>query len=308
MTITTSTLPGQDDLMQRIARDLMDSYDEEIELEIEDRIIDGEAGASPVVGDKAARQAYFTELFRLQGELVKLQDWVQHSKQKVVILFEGRDAAGKGGVIKRITQRLNPRVARVAALPAPNDRERTQWYFQRYISHLPAAGEMVLFDRSWYNRAGVERVMGFCTEDEYEEFFRTVPEFEKMLVRSGIKLIKYWFSITDDEQHMRFLGRIHDPLKQWKLSPMDLESRRRWEEYTKAKEIMLDRTHIAEAPWWVVQADDKKKARLNCIAHLLDQLPYHEVPHAPIALPARERHADYLRRPVPDTMVVPERY
>ncbi|AMM23704.1 polyphosphate kinase 2 [Variovorax sp. PAMC 28711] len=307
-TTTTTTLPGQDDLMQRIARDLMDSYDEEIELEIEDRIIDGEAGASPVVGDKAARQAYFTELFRLQGELVKLQDWVQHSKQKVVILFEGRDAAGKGGVIKRITQRLNPRVARVAALPAPNDRERTQWYFQRYISHLPAAGEMVLFDRSWYNRAGVERVMGFCTDEEYDEFFRTVPEFEKMLVRSGIKLIKYWFSITDDEQHMRFLGRIHDPLKQWKLSPMDLESRRRWEEYTKAKEIMLDRTHIAEAPWWVVQADDKKKARLNCIAHLLDQLPYHEVPHAPIALPARERHADYLRRPVPDTMVVPERY
>ncbi len=292
--------------MQRIARDLMDSYDEEIELEIEDRIVDGEG--APVSSDKAARQAYFTELFRLQGELVKLQDWVQHSKQKVVILFEGRDAAGKGGVIKRITQRLNPRVARVAALPAPNDRERTQWYFQRYVAHLPAAGEMVLFDRSWYNRAGVEHVMGFCSDDEYEEFFRTVPDFEKMLVRSGIKLIKYWFSITDDEQHMRFLGRIHDPLKQWKLSPMDLESRRRWEEYTKAKEIMLDRTHIPEAPWWVVQADDKKKARLNCISHLLDQLPYHEVPHAPIALPARERHADYLRRPVPDSMVVPERY
>ncbi|RYF30979.1 MAG: polyphosphate kinase 2 [Comamonadaceae bacterium] len=304
---TTTSLPGQDELMQRIARDLMDSYDEEIELEIEDRIIDGDVGA-PVATDKAARQAYFTELFRLQGELVKLQDWVQHSKQKVVILFEGRDAAGKGGVIKRITQRLNPRVARVAALPAPNDRERTQWYFQRYISHLPAAGEMVLFDRSWYNRAGVERVMGFCSDDEYEEFFRTVPEFEKMLVRSGITLIKYWFSITDDEQHMRFLGRIHDPLKQWKLSPMDLESRRRWEEYTKAKEIMLERTHIPEAPWWVVQAVDKKKARLNCIAHLLEQLPYHEVSHAPIALPARERHADYLRRPVPDEMIVPERY
>ena len=294
--------------MQRIARDLMDSYDEEIELEIEDRMIDGEQGNSPVATDKAARQAYFTELFRLQGELVKLQDWVQHSKQKVVILFEGRDAAGKGGVIKRITQRLNPRVARVAALPAPNDRERTQWYFQRYISHLPAAGEMVLFDRSWYNRAGVERVMGFCTDDEYEEFFRTVPEFEKMLVRSGITLIKYWFSITDDEQHMRFLGRIHDPLKQWKLSPMDLESRRRWEEYTKAKEIMLERTHIPEAPWWVVQAVDKKKARLNCIAHLLEQLPYHEVPHAPVALPARERHPEYLRQPVPADMVVPERY
>jgi len=293
----TSALPDHEELMQRIARDLIDSYDEELELEIEDRNIDGldpTAGTSAAT-DKAARQAYFKELFRLQGELVKLQDWVQHSKQKVVILFEGRDAAGKGGVIKRITQRLNPRVARVAALPAPNDRERTQWYFQRYAAHLPAAGEMVLFDRSWYNRAGVERVMGFCTDDEYEEFFRTVPEFEKMLVRSGIKLIKYWFSITDDEQHMRFLGRIHDPLKQWKLSPMDLESRRRWEEYTKAKEIMLERTHIAEAPWWVVQAVDKKKARLNCISHLLGQMPYKEVPHPPVELPERERHADYLR-------------
>jgi polyphosphate kinase 2 len=303
-----SALPDHEELMQRIARDLIDSYDEELELEIEDRDIDGLDPAAVVATDKAARQAYFKELFRLQGELVKLQDWVQHSKQKVVILFEGRDAAGKGGVIKRITQRLNPRVARVAALPAPNDRERTQWYFQRYAAHLPAAGEIVLFDRSWYNRAGVERVMGFCTDDEYEEFFRTVPEFEKMLVRSGIKLIKYWFSITDEEQHMRFLGRIHDPLKQWKLSPMDLESRRRWEEYTKAKEIMLERTHIAEAPWWVVQAVDKKKARLNCISHLLGQMPYQEVPHPPIALPERERHADYLRQPVPASMIVPEIY
>ena len=298
--------PDHDELMRRIARDLVDSYDEELELEIEDRNVD-EDGA-PVGVDKAARAAYFTELFRLQGELVKLQDWVQHSKQKVVILFEGRDAAGKGGVIKRITQRLNPRVARVAALPAPNDRERTQWYFQRYAAHLPAAGEMVLFDRSWYNRAGVEHVMGFCSDEEYEEFFRSVPEFEKMLVRSGIKLIKYWFSITDDEQHLRFLGRIHDPLKQWKLSPMDLESRRRWEEYTKAKETMLERTHIPEAPWWVVQAVDKKKARLNCIAHLLDQLPYHEVTHPPIDLPARVRNPDYLRQPVPANMYVPERY
>ncbi|KQW63731.1 polyphosphate kinase 2 [Variovorax sp. Root411] len=304
----TSALPDHEDLMQRIARDLIDSYDEELELEIEDRNIDGLDPSATAATDKAARQAYFKELFRLQGELVKLQDWVQHSKQKVVILFEGRDAAGKGGVIKRITQRLNPRVARVAALPAPNDRERTQWYFQRYAAHLPAAGEMVLFDRSWYNRAGVERVMGFCSDDEYEEFFRTVPEFEKMLVRSGIKLIKYWFSITDDEQHMRFLGRIHDPLKQWKLSPMDLESRRRWEEYTKAKEIMLERTHIPEAPWWVVQAVDKKKARLNCIGHLLGQLPYNEVPHPPVALPERVRHADYLRQPVPANMIVPEIY
>ena len=294
------------DLMQRIANDLMDSYDEELELEIEDRNVD-EVG-DLVATDKLERQRYFKELFRLQGELVKLQDWVQHSRQKVVILFEGRDAAGKGGVIKRITQRLNPRVARVAALPAPNDRERTQWYFQRYVAHLPAAGEIVLFDRSWYNRAGVERVMGFCSDDEYEEFFRTVPEFEKMLVRSGIKLVKYWFSITDEEQHLRFLGRIHDPLKQWKLSPMDLESRVRWEAYTKAKETMLERTHIPEAPWWVVQAVDKKKARLNCIAHLLDQFPYHEVPHPPVELPERVRNPEYLRQPVPPEMYVPQRY
>lgn len=297
-----SVNPEQDEWMQRIHRDLMDSYDEELELEIEDRDPDG------TPSDREQRRSYFRELFRLQGELVKLQDWVVGTRQKVVILFEGRDAAGKGGVIKRITQRLNPRVCRVAALPAPNDRERTQWYFQRYATHLPAAGEIVLFDRSWYNRAGVERVMGFCTDDEYEEFFRTVPEFEKMLVRSGIVLLKYWFSITDEEQHLRFLGRIHDPLKQWKLSPMDLESRRRWEDYTKAKEIMLERTHIPEAPWWVVQAVDKKKARLNCIAHLLGQLPYGEVAHAPIELPQRVRHDDYFRQPVPSEMIVPEVY
>ncbi|RZJ00686.1 MAG: polyphosphate kinase 2, partial [Haliea sp.] len=238
--------------------------------------------------------------------LVKLQDWVVASGHKLVVLFEGRDAAGKGGIIKRITQRLNPRVCRVAALPAPNDRERTQWYFQRYVSHLPAAGEIVLFDRSWYNRAGVERVMGFCTDEQVEEFFRTVPEFERMLARSGIQLLKYWSSISDEEQHLRFLGRIHDPLKQWKLSPMDLESRRRWEQYTKAKEIMLERTHIDESPWWVVQADDKKKARLNCISHLLSQVPYQDVPHAEIVLPARVRNEDYLRQPVPQSMVVPE--
>jgi polyphosphate kinase 2 len=301
-----STLGDHDELMARIARDLVDSYDEEIELELEDRNLDElESG---IITDKAGRQAYFKELFRLQGELVKLQDWVQHSKQKVVILFEGRDAAGKGGVIKRITQRLNPRVVRVAALPAPNDRERTQWYFQRYVAHLPAAGEMVLFDRSWYNRAGVERVMGFCSDEEYEEFFRTVPDFERMLVRSGIKLIKYWFSITDEEQHMRFLGRIHDPLKQWKLSPMDLESRRRWEEYTKAKETMLDRTHIPEAPWWVVQAVDKKKARLNCISHLLSQIPYDYIHHQEIPLPPRVHNPDYHRGPVPKQMYVPAIY
>lgn len=300
-----------DDLHQRIQSDLIDSYDEELELELDDHmdyttgeLLDDERSAER----KEARRQYFRNLFRLQAELVKLQDWVVHSKQKVVILFEGRDAAGKGGVIKRITQRLNPRVVRVAALPAPNDRERTQWYFQRYVYHLPAAGEIVLFDRSWYNRAGVERVMGFCSDEEYEEFFRTVPEFEKMLGRSGITLIKYWFSITDDEQHLRFMGRINDPLKQWKLSPMDLESRRRWEEYTKAKETMIERTHTPEAPWWVVQAVDKKKARLNCMQHLLNQFPYHEIERTPVILPERVRNPDYLRHPVPANMYVPEVY
>ena len=300
-----------EDLVQRIRRDLADSYDEELELELEDRNLDAldESGLDVTsLQYKEDRRQYFRELFRMQAELVKLQDWVVNTGHKVVILFEGRDAAGKGGVIKRITQRLNPRVCRVAALPAPNAREQTQWYFQRFVSHLPGAGEIVLFDRSWYNRAGVEKVMGFCTEDEYEEFFRSVPEFEKMLVRSGIQLIKYWFSISDEEQHLRFLGRIHDPLKQWKLSPMDLESRKRWEAYTKAKEVMLDRTHIAEAPWWVVQAVDKKKARLNCIHHLLDQIPYTEIQHQSIDLPQRERHDDYFRQPVPNEIVVPEVY
>jgi len=302
---------SDDELMRRIHRDLIDSYDEELEMELEDRTVaelTGDASPDHTTRDREARRRYFRELFRLQGELVKLQDWVVATGHKVVIIFEGRDAAGKGGVIKRITQRLNPRICRVAALPAPNDRERTQWYFQRYVSHLPGAGEMVLFDRSWYNRAGVERVMGFCTDAQYEEFFRTVPEFEKMLARSGIQLIKYWFSISDDEQHLRFLGRIHDPLKQWKLSPMDLESRRRWEAYTKAKEVMLERTHIPEAPWWVVQAVDKKKARLNCIHHLLQQMDYAETEHPPIALPERVRHEDYVRHPVPADLIVPEVY
>ena len=302
---------NDEELVQRIRRDLEDSYDEELELKLEDRNLDqhGDSGLDPSSSHyKEARRQYFRELFRMQGELVKLQDWVVKTGHKVVILFEGRDAAGKGGVIKRITQRLNPRLCRVAALPAPNDRERTQWYFQRYVSHLPAAGEMVLFDHSWYNRAGVERVMGFCSDEQYEEFFRTVPEFERMLVRSGVQLLKYWFSISDEEQHLRFMRRIHDPLKQWKLSPMDLESRRRWEEYTKAKEVMLERTHIAEAPWWVVQAVDKKKARLNCIHHMLGQMPYEEVEHPPIVLPPRVRHDDYVRRPVPQEILVPEIY
>ena len=295
------------ELIQRIQDDLMDSLDEELELELEDNHLDAISG-NDANNNKEYRRVYFKELFRLQAELVKLQDWVAATGHKVVIIFEGRDAAGKGGVIKRITQRLNPRICRVAALPAPNERERTQWYFQRYVSHLPAAGEMVLFDRSWYNRAGVERVMGFCDDEQYEEFFRSVPDFERMLVRSGIQVIKYWFSISDEEQHLRFLGRAHDPLKQWKLSPMDLESRRRWELYTKAKEVMLERTHIDEAPWHIVEAVDKKKARLNCIHHLLNQMPYEEIKRPVIELPERVHHDDYVRQPVPQDMFVPEVY
>jgi len=224
------------------------------------------------------------------------------------VLFEGRDAAGKGGSIKRITQRLNPRVCRVAALPAPSDREKTQWYFQRYVPHLPAAGELVLFDRSWYNRAGVERVMGSTSEDDVEEFFRSVPEFETMLVRSGIILIKYWFSISDDQQNLRFEMRNRDPMKQWKLSPMDLESRRRWEDYTKAKEEMLARTHIPEARWWIVEGDDKKRARLNCIAHLLSQIPYEEIPRDEVVLPPREHSPDYDRKEIPVDLYVPTKW
>lgn len=295
---------------ERIRAEMLDSFDEELEEEIDDqrlaRLLE-DVGANLDI-QTIDRGLYFRELFRLQRELVKLQDWVAHYGKKVVVIFEGRDAAGKGGVIKRITQRLNPRICRVVALPAPNERERTQWYFQRYAPHLPAAGEIVLFDRSWYNRAGVERVMGFCSEEEVEEFFRSVPEFERMLVRAGIVLIKYWFSITDEEQHLRFQMRIHDPLKQWKLSPMDLESRRRWEDYTKAKEAMLERTHIAEAPWWVVEAVDKKRARLNCIAHLLTQLPYEEVKRPDVVLPARVHNPDYIRGPVPREMYVPKVY
>lgn len=310
----SDSLLFDDELIERLSQDLLDEYDEELEMEMEDRVIVADGGsqfsAQPESADerREARRLYFRELFRLQRELVKLQEWVVEKGHKVVILFEGRDSAGKGGVIKRITQRLNPRVCRVAALPAPTERERTQWYFQRYVAHLPAAGEIVLFDRSWYNRAGVERVMGFCSDDEYEEFFRSANEFEKMLIRSGIQLVKYWFSITDDEQNLRFLGRIHDPLKQWKLSPMDLESRKRWEDYTKAKEIMLERSHIPEAPWWVVQAVDKKKARLNCIHHLLGLVPYEEVTRPAVTLPARVHNPDYLRNPVPTEMMVPEIY
>jgi polyphosphate kinase 2 len=295
---------------RRVRGELLDSFDEELEMEIDDERLQTLLGGITDQPQEASvdRRLYFKELFRLQGELVKLQDWVVEKGVRVVVLFEGRDAAGKGGVIKRISQRLNPRVCRVVALPAPSERERSQWYFQRYVAHLPAAGEIALFDRSWYNRAGVERVMNFCTEADCEEFFRTVPEFEKMLVRSGIILLKYWFSITDDEQHLRFMMRIHDPLKQWKLSPMDLESRRRWEQYTKAKEAMLDRTHIPEAPWWIVEGNDKKRARLNCIHHLLSQIPYREVPHTEVKLPERVHNADYIRGPIPKEMYVPDVY
>ena len=290
--------------------EIIDSIDEERELEIDDERLAGlldHLTDAPQM-ESFDRSRYFKELLRLQRELVRLQDWVVHQKLKMVVLFEGRDAAGKGGVIKRVMQRLNPRICRTVALSAPTERERSQWYFQRYVAHLPAAGEIVLFDRSWYNRAGVEVVMGFCTPADTEEFFRTVPEFERMLVRSGIILIKYWFSITDEEQNLRFQMRIHDPLKQWKLSPMDLESRRRWEEYTRAKEEMLNRTHIPEARWWIVNGVNKKTARLNCIHHLLQQIPYQDVDHAPVVLPRREHKPDYHRAPTPDEMHVPTVY
>jgi polyphosphate kinase len=295
-------------LRKLIDADLRDSLDEELELELDDSQLDHFRNLKAPLEDHEGldRHVYFKELLRLQGELVKLQDWVQHKKLKVVVIFEGRDSAGKGGVIKRITQRLNPRVCRIAALPAPNERERTQWYFQRYVAHLPAGGEIVLFDRSWYNRAGVERVMGFSTEEQVDEFFRSAPEFERMLVRSGIILIKYWFSITDEEQQFRFLMRIHDPLKQWKLSPMDVQARSRWEQYTKAKEEMLHRTHIPEAPWWVVEAIDKKRARLNCISHLLTQIPYGDIRHEPVVLPNRVHDPAYHREKIAPEIYVPK--
>ena len=255
---------------------------------------------------KMSRKAYERELERLQIELVKLQEWIRHKGLKVVVIFEGRDAAGKGGVIKRITQRLNPRVARVVALGTPTEREKTQWYFQRYVPHLPAAGEMVLFDRSWYNRAGVERVMGFCTEEEYREFMR--PEFERMLVRSGIILIKYWFSVSDEEQERRFQARLTDPTKRWKLSPMDLESRARWVEYSRAKDEMFKYTDIKQAPWYVVNADVKRHARLNCIHHLLTMIPYEDLTPEPIELPPRQADVGYVRPPITDQTFVPEVY
>jgi len=262
----------------------------------------------PAQEGKLKNNVYQKELVRLQVELVKLQEWIKHKGLKVVVIFEGRDAAGKGGVIKRITQRLNPRVCRVVALGTPTEREKTQWYFQRYAAQLPAAGEMVLFDRSWYNRAGVERVMGFCTEEEYREFLRSCPEFERMLLRSGIILIKYWFSVSDDEQERRFEARIDDPTKRWKLSPMDMESRARWMEYSKAKDEMFKYTDIKQAPWYVVSADSKKRARLNCIRHLLSMIPYEDLTPKPIKLPPRQDDEGYVRPPMADQTFVPEAY
>ena len=251
---------------------------------------------------------YNEELLRLQIELVKLQEWIRYKKLKLVVIFEGRDAAGKGGVIKRITECLNPRYSRVAALPAPTEREKTQWYFQRYVANLPAGGEMVLFDRSWYNRAGVERVMGFCTDEEYWEFLRSTPEFERMLVRSGTVLVKYWFSVSDAEQEKRFQDRIDDPTKRWKLSPMDLQSRLRWVEYSKAKDEMFKYTDIKQAQWWVVNSDDKKRARLNCIRHLLTVIPYEDLTPEPIVLPPRQADPGYVRPPMTDQTFVPDYY
>jgi polyphosphate kinase 2 len=263
-------------------------------------------GAPSKAPEKLTKKVYEKELIRLQIELVKLQEWIKVQGLRVVVLFEGRDAAGKGGVIKRIGQSLNPRICRTVALPSPNERERTQWYFQRYVHHLPAAGEMVLFDRSWYNRAGVEKVMGFCTDDEYREFLRSCPEFERMLVRSGIILIKYWFSVSCEEQEKRFQSRIETPTKRWKLSPMDLESRARWQEYSVAKDQMFAHTDIKQAPWWVVRADVKKKARLNCIHHLLGRIPYEDLTPDPIELPPRPKDRGYVRPPITDQAFVPE--
>ena len=257
---------------------------------------------------KLKRKVYEEELRKLQVELVKLQYWIKEKGLKVVVIFEGRDAAGKGGVIKRITERLNPRICRVEALGTPSDREKTQWYFQRYVDRLPAAGEMVLFDRSWYNRAGVERVMGFCTEEEYREFLRSCPEFERMLIRSGIILLKYWFSVSDEEQERRFQARLDDPTKRWKLSPMDVESRKKWIEYSKAKDEMFAHTDTKQSPWYVVNSDDKRRAHLNCITHLLSKIPYQDLTPEPIELPPRQDDIAYIRPPMEYQTFVPEKF
>ncbi|MCI4661352.1 MAG: polyphosphate kinase 2 [Neomegalonema sp.] len=303
----------QNEARDWLEAELLDELDEDYELELEDaelsmkiREIYNARHRERV--ETLPRREYFSELLKLQAELIKMSYWVEQTGAKVLVIFEGRDSAGKGGAIKRISQRLNPRTCRVVALPKPSEREQSQWYFQRYVPHLPAGGEIVLFDRSWYNRAGVERVMGFASQDQVEEFFRDVPEFERMLVRSGIILVKYWLSITDEEQQMRFLMRIHDPMKQWKLSPMDLQSRIRWEQYTKAKEDMFERTSIPEAPWHIVQGNDKKRARLNLIRHFLSKIPYEDVPSESITLPDRVFDPEYDRQTLPDHLYVPKYY
>ena len=263
-------------------------------------------GEKPQQQNEISKPKYARELARLQVELVKMQEWIKHKELRVVVIFEGRDAAGKGGTIKRITKPLNPRICRVVALPAPTEREKGQWYFQRYVTHLPTKGEMVIFDRSWYNRTGVERVMGFCSDEEYTEFLRSCPEFERMLVRSGIQLIKYWFSVSDAEQERRFQRRLADPTKRWKLSPMDLESRKHWVEYSKAKDDMFAHTDIKQAPWYVVRSDVKKHARLNCISHLLSQIAYRDLTPDRIELEARPAQENYARPPIENQNFVPE--
>jgi len=290
--------------------ELEEGLDEDYELELGDTVVSEQVAQiyKREHGPTLDRRDYFRHLLQLQRELIKLQAWVARTGAKVVVVFEGRDSAGKGGAIKRITQRLNPRVCRAVALPAPTERERSQWYFQRYVPHLPAGGEIVLFDRSWYNRAGVERVMGFASPSEVEQFFKDAPEFERLLVGSGILLLKYWFSISDEEQQLRFLVRIHDPMKQWKLSPMDLQSRARWEDYTAAKEEMLQRTNTAHARWHIVEGNDKRRARLNCMAHLLSQIPYAEVPHEEVQLPERVFNPNYERHALAPELFVPRVY
>jgi len=280
----------------------------EIQTPAGQKILNETTGKAGKKHKKLKNKFYTKELKRLQIELVKLQEWIKHRGLKVVVLFEGRDAAGKGGVIKRISQRMNPRICRVVALGTPTEREKTQWYFQRYAAHLPAAGEMVLFDRSWYNRAGVERVMGFCTDEEYRDFLHSCPEFERMLIRSGVILIKYWFSVSNEEQERRFHARIEDPTKRWKLSPMDLESRKRWQEYSKAKDEMMAYTDIKQSPWYVVNADSKKRARLNCIRHLLKRISYKDLTPDPIKLPRRPSDKGYVRPPITDQTFVPDFY
>lgn len=293
-----------------LALELEETLEEMFETEFSEPMLSPELREALRVRnvDHLDNQTYYRNLLRLQSEMIKLQDWVVANDAKILILCEGRDSAGKGGVIKRITQRLNPRVARVVALPKPSERELSQWYFQRYVPHLPAGGEIVLFDRSWYNRAGVERVMGFASEDQVEQFFQDVTEFERMLIRSGIIVLKYWFSITDEEQQLRFQMRIEDPMKQWKLSPIDLEARIRWEQYTTAKEEMFERTSFPEAPWYIVEGNDKKRERLNCMEHILSKIDYHEIPHKKVTLPERVFKPDYERRVLPDELYIPKIY